>query len=364
MKWSYRLGEIAGIGVYVHATFFLLLAFFGIASYADSRSPATAAGSVLFIIALFACVVAHEYGHALTARRFGIKTRDITLLPIGGVARLEKMPEDPAQELWVSLAGPAVSLAIALGLFAYLTLSGALVPVTELGLTGTNAFVERLMVVNLFLVLFNMLPAFPMDGGRILRAILASRMDYVRATGIAASIGQTMAIAFGFIGLFTNPFLLLIAFFVWIGAAQEASQVQTRSAMGGISVQKAMVTQFRTLDQSATLDDAIQMILSGSQQDFPVVYGDSIVGILTRQKLLSALAQMNRETPVSAVMHREFQQVDPSETLEGAFQKLQSCQCHTLPVVQGGQIVGLLTMENVGEFIMIQSALSAARQAS
>jgi Zn-dependent protease len=307
-------------------------------------------------------VVLHEFGHALTAKKFGIKTRDITLLPIGGVARLERMPEDPKQELWVASAGPAVNVVIAGALFIVLQFTGGMESLNKLSLT-TGPFLERLLVVNISLVLFNILPAFPMDGGRILRALLAMRMDYMRATHIAASLGQGMAFFFGFIGLFSNPFLVFIALFVWIGAAQEASMVQVRSALGGIPVSRAMLSDFRTLSPNDPLARAAKLILEGSQQDFPVIDDGDVVGLLTRSRLLVALAQQGQKTLVSEVMERKFEAVDASDMLETAVARLQNCQCPMLPVKHANQLVGLLTTENIGEFIMIQGALDAARSA-
>ena len=230
MKWSWRLAEVAGIGVYMHATFLILIGWVVLTHWLQDESLTDTLRGVIFILALFACVVMHEFGHALTARKYGIKARDITLLPIGGVARLERMPEEPKQELWVALAGPAVNLVIAAALFLWLELTGNVPQMAEVGQLG-GPFLAQLMVVNVFLVVFNMLPAFPMDGGRVLRALLATRIPYTRATEIAASLGQAMALLFGFLGFFTNPFLLFIAFFVWIGAAQESSMVQMKSAL-------------------------------------------------------------------------------------------------------------------------------------
>jgi Zn-dependent protease/predicted transcriptional regulator len=308
---------------------------------------------------LFGCVVLHEYGHALTARKYGIKTRDITLLPIGGVARLEKMPDEPVQELWVALAGPAVNVVIAAVLYGWLQVTGGLATLSDLEI-GAGSFIERLMVVNLFLVGFNMLPAFPMDGGRVVRALLAMRMEYTRATQIAASLGQIMAILFGFLGLLANPFLLFIAFFVWIGAAQEASMVQMKSALAGIPVSRAMLTDFRTVAPTDSLAHAVQLILAGSQQDFPVVSNSQVVGVLTRSNVLQGLTERGPQTPIAEMMHREFEVFDSYEMLEVAFARLQACQCQTVPVTHGGQLVGLLTMDNVGEFLMIQGATKAA----
>jgi Zn-dependent protease/CBS domain-containing protein len=357
MKWSWKIGEFAGIGVYMHATFLLLLGWVAFVHWQDGQSGAAVVSGLAFVLAIFACVVAHEYGHALTARRFGIRTREITLLPIGGVARLERMPDEPRQELWVALAGPLVNVVIAGGLFLWLQFTGALVPVEQLAVQS-GSFLERLMMVNLFLAAFNMLPAFPMDGGRVLRAVLASRMEYTRATQLAANVGQGMAFLFGFAGLFGNPMLLFIALFVWIGAAQEASAVQMKSALGGIPVSRAMLSDFRTLQPGDTLARAAELILAGSQHDFPVVEGDRVAGVLTRADLIGALSAQDLQRPVADIMQRQFQVADAGDMLEGAMERLQACACHTLPVLRDGRLVGLVTMDNVGEFVLIHAALA------
>jgi len=361
MKWSWKLGTVAGIGLYVHATFFLLIAWVGVTYWLAGGSAAALSG-IAFIIALFACVVLHELGHALTARRYGIRTRDITLLPIGGVSRLERLPDDPRQEVWVSLAGPAVNVVIAAALYAWLLLSQTWRPLSALTMAG-GPFLERLLLVNVSLAVFNLLPAFPMDGGRVLRALLAMRMDYVRATQVSAHVGQAMALVFGLLGLFTNPFLVFIALFVWIGAAQEASMVQMRSALSGIPVSRAMLTDFHTVAPDDTAKRVLELILAGSQQDFPVVDGGRegqegrLAGVLLRSDVLKALAQRGSDWRVRDIMRREFEVVDGADMLDAAFARLQSCNCHTLPVTSRGALVGLLTMENVGEFLLIQSAV-------
>jgi len=356
MKWSWKLGEFRGIGVYMHATFLILIAFVVFSHWNAGHSVGKTLEGVGFILALFGCVVLHEFGHALMAARYGIKTRDITLLPIGGLARLERMPDEPLQELWVALAGPAMNVVIATGLFAWLHFSATLAPLEQLTVT-TGPFLERLLVVNVILVVFNMLPAFPMDGGRVLRALLATRLEYTQATQIAASIGQAMALLFGFLGFFFNPFLLFIALFVWIGAAQEASLTQMKSALGGIPVLRAMITDFRTLAPSDSLAVAVECLLAGSQQDFPVVEDTRVVGVLTRHDLLAALTRSGQQTPVGEAMQREFETVEAAEMLETAFRRLQSCQCHTLPVMRRGELVGMVTMDNVGEFVAVQAAM-------
>ncbi len=356
MKWSTKIGTFAGIDVYVHTTFLILIAWVGFSHWQVDRSLGAALAGIAFVLTLFACVVLHEFGHALMARRFGIATRDITLLPIGGLARLERMPDDPRQELWVALAGPAVNVVIALGLYVVLVATGGFTPVGSLGV-ASGSLLERLMVINVVLVVFNMLPAFPMDGGRVLRALLAIRMDYSRATQIAANVGQGMALFFGLVGLFANPFLIFIALFVWIGAGQEAAMTQMKSALDGVPLERAMITDFRTLAPTDSLASAVELLLAGAQQDFPVVVDGSVVGILTRADLLTALARQDRASPVGNVMRRDFCTADASEMLDAALQRLQAHDCHTIPVTRGGDVVGLLTMDNVGEFLSVQSAL-------
>ena len=356
MKWAFKLGRYAGIDVYMHFTFLLLVGWVALMHWRQGQSVFAAVVGVVFILAVFLCVVLHEYGHALTARRYGIKTKDIILLPIGGVARLESMPRQPIQELWVALAGPAVNIVIAGFLFLWLFMTTSLEPLQTMTVT-TGPFLERLLVVNLFLVVFNMIPAFPMDGGRVLRALLATRKEYATATRIAASIGQGVAIFFGIVGILYNPMLLLIAFFVWIGAAQEAGSAQIQNALGGIPVQQAMLTDFKTLDRSDNLHKAVEITLAGSQKDFPVVDNGTVMGILTQKDILEALSNGDEHGSVISAMQKGFVTVNSLDMLETAFGKLQNCNCQTLTVTDDGQLVGLLTMDNLGEFMRFQSAL-------
>ncbi|MDX1377471.1 MAG: site-2 protease family protein [Anaerolineales bacterium] len=360
MKWQWKLGRFAGIDVFVHATFLLLIGWVGYSHWIEHQSLVEVLNGVLFILALFLCVVLHEYGHALTARRYGIKTRDITLYPIGGVARLERMPDNPIEELWVALMGPAVNVVIAAGLFAYLYLTGNLVPFEGLTVASGNMLV-RLMAVNITLVVFNLLPAFPMDGGRVLRAILAMKMEYTQATQIAANVGQGLAFLMGFIGLFSNTFLLFIAFFVWIGASQEASMVMMRDSVGGIPVTRAMITDFKTLSPRDTLAQVVALILAGSQHDFPVIDANGrVAGILERDSFISALSEKGQSVPVVDVMRRDVPEVDSHEMVESALMRLQESGAKTLPVVHADKFIGLITSENITEFLMIRSALKTA----
>jgi Zn-dependent protease/predicted transcriptional regulator len=362
MNWSWRIGRIAGIDVYVHFTFLLLLGWVGLSHYMAHGDLGEATWGVIFILALFGIVVLHELGHALTARHFGIRTRDITLLPIGGVARLERMPDDPRQEMLVALAGPAVNIVLAAGIYVVLALGQGLAPLSGVLSIGSS-FLNQLFWVNVSLAAFNLLPAFPMDGGRVFRAALAMRFDYVRATQLAATVGQGMALVFAFLGLLFNPFLIFIALFVWIAAAEEGSLVQMRSALDGIPVERAMITHFRTLRPDDTLAQAVEHVVAGFQQDFPVVEDGRLVGVLTRNDLTATLGQLGPQARVEDAMRRDFVTVDPKEMLQSAFARLHDCDCHALPVVQGGHLVGLVTADNLAEVLMIQQSASEQRLA-
>jgi len=356
MTWRWRLGEFFGIVVYVHATFLLLIGWVALLSLQRGGGLAEIAVGILLILLLFTCVVMHEYGHALTARRFGIRTQDITLLPIGGVARLERMPRDPGQELWVALAGPAVNLVIAAALFLIISLFAGIRTLTDVHFIGAP-ILSQLLWWNVAMALFNMLPAFPMDGGRVLRALLARRMEYTRATRAAANVGQLMAFLFALWGLFNQePVLLFIALFVYLGAEAEAQMVQTQSSFRGIPVRQAMVTRFATLDAQETLSDAVRALLSGTQQDFPVMEDGRVVGLLTRRDLLAALSESGPQAPVTQAMHGALQPVEAHAPLEETYQRMQSEDLPALPVTYGGHLVGLLTMENIAEFLMIRAA--------
>ena len=357
MKWSIKIGRFAGIDVFMHFTFILLISWVAMVHWRQGQSLSAAMAGVFFILAVFLCVVLHEFGHALMARRYGIKTRDIILLPIGGVARLESLPTDPIQELWVALAGPAVNIVIAVALFFWLRLTASLEPLQTMTIT-TGPFLERILAVNIFMIVFNMIPAFPMDGGRVLRALLATRKEYGHATQIAASIGQGIAVLFGFIGLLYNPFLLFIALFVWIGAAQEANLARMKSAVGGITVQQAMISNFQKLEVTDSLKRAVELTLTGSQKDFPVVNNGSLAGILTQTDLLKAISDPENHPTVASAIQRKYAAVDYLEMLESAFAKLNDCDCHTLPVMHNGKLVGLVTMDNLGEYMKIQAAMS------
>ena len=356
MKWSWKLTRLAGIDVYVHATFLILIAWIGLSYWLVSGSLAAVITGVGFILALFGCVVLHELGHALIARRYGIRTRDITLLPIGGVAALARMPDDPKQEITMALAGPAVNLIIALGLWLWLSVSNSPLQVDQLSLTG-GSFLERLMLVNIILAIFNLLPAFPMDGGRVLRAMLSMRMNRNQATQVAAKIGQGMALWLGFIGLLYNPFLIFIALFVWIGAAAEAGMEQIKSTLSDAAVGRAMLTDFQILSPDDFLSHAIELTLAGSQKEFPVLVDAVIIGVLTQNDLLKGLQTRGEQARVGDCMQRKIQSADINEPLEEVLKRIQNCHCPLLSVTEADQLVGIVNLDNIIELIKIQTAL-------
>lgn len=359
MKWSFKLGRFLGIDVFLHFTFLILLVVIAGSSLL-ARGPSAAFEATGLWLAIFGCVLLHEYGHALAARVYGIRTHDITLLPIGGLARLEKMPDKPAQEIVVALAGPAVNVVIAAVLGMIILATSRFQPVQELGV-ASGGFLQRLFAINIGLVLFNLLPAFPMDGGRVLRGLLALSMNHTRATRIAALVGQGMAVVFVIVAFFAGaPTLFLIAFFVWIGAQAEVGASEARSVLAGVIVRQAMLTDYQTLTIFDSLRDASTLVLRGSQQDFPVVENGPdgrVAGVLTRAALLRALAEHGLDGRVADAMDREVPSVQADEVLEDVLPRLREQGASATPVYAEGRLVGLLTMENIGELMMIRSAL-------
>lgn len=360
MSWSLPIFRIAGIQLRIHITFLLLIAWLAFGYYAEGGS-AVAGSRVIFILLLFLCVVLHEFGHAFAAKAFGINTPDITLLPIGGVARLERMPEEPVQELIIAVAGPLVNVVIAIGLFVA---GGSQALLGSAAVEG-GGFIAQLLIINIILVLFNLLPAFPMDGGRVLRALLATRMSYARATQVAATVGQGFAFVFGFIGLL-NPnwfMLIFIALFVYIGASQEAALAQMKDVSRRFPVSSAMVREFRTLSENASLQEAVDALLATSQHDFPVVdETGSVAGLLTRHDLIAALRKNDPDLRVGDVMRRDIPTVTTGTRFEDAFRIMQECNCPAVPVLDRmKRLVGLLTPENVTELMMVQSAMPQRR---
>lgn len=344
MKSSWRIGRIAGIDIKIHLTFVFILIWFGLSAYISGGTLAAALNNVLFILALFLCVVLHEFGHALTARLFGIKTKDITLLPIGGVARLESMPEDPKEELLVAAAGPAVNAVISAGLFTGLLLSGFFSPPININSLLSNFWLQ-LLVANITLMLFNLIPAFPMDGGRVLRSILALWMEHTRATRIAANIGRGLAVLMGIAGLFVNPWLILTAVFVWFGAGAEAQAVEMKAGLKGLAVRDAMVSQFYQVEANQSLSEVFQLAMATGQSNIPVLSNGNFLGIVRRADLLKAIDRLGNRAPAYAAIGSDPEGIAPELPLVEVLPKFANHQ--VLPVLEGRQLIGLVTPESV-----------------
>jgi stage IV sporulation protein FB len=361
MRWSFKIARIAGIDVRIHATFFLLLGF--VAYFAGHRAGGSwGLSAVLIWLLVFLCVLLHELGHALAAKAYGIPTIDITLYPIGGVARMERMPEKPVQELVVAIAGPLVNVVIIIVLGAVLLATGGL----DLNAIVTDPnLLQILFWTNIVMVVFNLIPAFPLDGGRVLRALLATRMEYARATRVAAGIGQGLALALGIFAAFTGQILLiLIAIFIYMAAESEAAVVQMRSVTAGLPVSSAMVTRFDTLDHRSTLNQAIDVLLGTSQHEFPVLDDNGgFAGLLTKHDLLVALRNSGADTLVTDVMVKGLPTVLPQTSLDRALEFVRQAGVSALPVLDNtGRLVGLFTPENVSELLLVKSALGKKRR--
>lgn len=359
MSWTWKLGKVAGIRIQVHATFLLLVAWVAWIYWQLDPTIASVRDGVLFILVVFGIVVLHELSHSFAAKLFGIGTTDITLLPIGGVSRLERQPEKPHQELIVALAGPALNLVLAAVCLLVLLLRSPDLPGAATQALAGASFVADLLWVNVALAVFNLLPAFPMDGGRALRALLAMVTDRARATRVAAGLGKGLALVFVMIGVLWNPILAIIGVFVWLGATAEGATAEAAQAMEGLTVRDAMITSFHSVGPHEPLAQPVHLLLSSFQQDFPVVEGGRLVGMLPLEALLQGLVSQGHNAPVGAVMLSDFLTARPDEDLNEVTRRLGRRERRCLPVVVDGALQGVLTIDNIAELLRVHAALEA-----
>jgi Zn-dependent protease/CBS domain-containing protein len=357
MLWSLTVARVAGTAVRIHVTFLLFLVWIWYAYYRQGGAPAAWEG-VIFVSLLFFCVLLHEFGHVFAARYFGIKTPDITLWPFGGIASLERIPEKPSQEFVVAIAGPLVNVVIAAGLILYLGAINMDVQTLAKIEDPQTSMVVKLAGANIFLVLFNLIPAFPMDGGRVLRALLATRFSFGRATELAAMVGQGFAVLFGILGIFTNPMLIVIAVFVFLAASAEAGHAQLRDVSRGALVSDAMITKFHALTTQSTVDEAADALIRTTQKEFPIVDGaGKLRGVLTRDAMIKALKEKGPSCPVLEATEAVIPTVSARATLESAIKVLQESRAPAIGATDGsGRLIGLLTAENLGEMMMVRAA--------
>ena len=357
MKGSFKLGNIAGIGVFIHWTFSILIAYIIFSSYRAGQNAEQIIWMLIFVLSIFVTVFLHELGHALAAKKYNIKTKDITLLPIGGLARLESIPEKPKEELVVAIAGPAVNIGLAIltGLFIAIPDAKDLTIQLTGGINSGNFFLN-FFIVNIWLALFNMIPAFPMDGGRVLRALLAMKFERHIATNIAARIGQFLAIGFVFVGFFSNPFLVFIGLFIFLGAQAEAQYTQAKSMLAGYKVKDVLMKEYKTIDASATVKAAVEMLLNGQCKNFLVTENNNPVGTLNRDEIIKILSEQGENEIIHNVMNKSLVFLNPESPLENAYQQAQQHKSTLMPVVVNNQLIGTLDTDNILEFIMVKDA--------
>lgn len=357
MLWSFPVGRFAGTTVRIHVTFLLLLAWIWLDSYFASGFSA-ASRTLVFVVSVFGCVVAHEFGHVLVARAFGVGTPDITLYPFGGIARLNTIPQVPLQEFLIAIAGPAVNIVIALAL---LLLAGAALNFAEVSALPNEqtGLATRLATTNIILAVFNLVPAFPMDGGRLLRAVLATRVDFERATRIAAKAGHFIALAFAIVGLFANPMLIIIALFIYFAATAEMQATAVRSFSVDMPVARAMITEFATLSSRATVAEAVEVLLRTSQKLIPVVddAGQFAGGIEIADVLRVLHEPESRQQSVADFMTGDIPTLPQTAKLDEAFRLLQEKMAPAVAIVDGAsRVTGLVTLETLGEMLMLHEA--------
>jgi Zn-dependent protease/CBS domain-containing protein len=361
MGGAFKIGRFSGIDVRVHWTFFLLLAFFAFIGYQASGSAVGAFTAAVTIVALFLCVLLHEFGHSLVAQRLGLAIHSITLLPLGGVSNLESLPEKPADEVKITLAGPLVNVVLAPIFFGVGLLFGAVPRVPGdlfMSIGSVGQFFFYLGYLNVVLAVFNLLPAFPLDGGRILRALLASRLGAVRATDISSAVGQLFAIAFFLIGLLGGNFLLaLVAVFIYFGATGEAQMVRQQEKTRGLSVSDVMGTKSRTetVTPDHTFGQVLDSVIHGYQEDFPVLDDGKLVGMLTRNEIMTAAHSPERYSRVRDLMKTNVPTISSqAELFEDGLRILQQSGSRALPVTENGELVGMLTIEDVGQASLLR----------
>lgn len=358
MKRALKIGKVFNTKIEIHWTFLLLLAYVAWSTYNAGGNFDEIVLQIAFVLSIFVCVILHELGHVRAAFHFGIPTKKVTLLPIGGVAQIERMPEKPKEEFIVAIAGPLVNVAIALILFIVF-------PITEMYNAAYTAssvsisyatFPLYLFSANIVLFLFNLIPAFPMDGGRILRSLLALKMSRMKATKIASITGQFIAVIFFILGLMNNPFLALIAVFIFFGARSENYAVQSEELLSGYEVQDAMMTNYLVLSPNETIDSAIRKMVSGPDIDLLVIEDNNVQGIVTREKLISKSKERNsHEILVKDIMTRNFKVLEEHNKLSDTYLMLQRTKNRLFPVLRNKELAGVINLEKIQNFIMMKA---------
>lgn len=352
---SFRIARIFGIDIDIHLTFFLLLAFFFVAMGMNG---------LILIVGVFFFVTMHELAHSLTALYFGIKVKRITLLPIGGVAAMSDAPKKPYQELLISAAGPLSNLLV-VAVFYYplhvmlgkeKLLYPLLVMTGQAPYSGEFNVVAHIYWINLVLAVFNIIPAFPMDGGRVLRAVLSYRMGHREATLIAVKLGHIFALMFAYIGIMHGQiFLLLVAVFIYIAASSEGMQVDLQETIKKYSVQDVLSGDFVSITPETPLSAILETMLHRHQEDFPVMEGERLAGFVTKREIIRGIHEKSKETQAREIMRVDIPSVSPADDLYEVRTVMQKSASASLPVARDGRVVGIITADDISRIYMLES---------
>ncbi|HTX61225.1 MAG TPA: CBS domain-containing protein [Methanobacterium sp.] len=350
MKYSFKIFSIFGIPVELHISFLLLmLAIYLVALF--NLIPGLDVGIAVLITLLFVTVVLHELSHSYIAQRYGVEIERIVLLPIGGVSAMKELPKDPHQELRIALVGPLTNLVIAAVLYPiFLFMSSSLSP-------SLNFLFYNFILLNLLLGAFNLLPAFPMDGGRVLRAYLAERMNFIKATETAASIGKQLAIVMAIVGIFFNPFLIFIAIFVYLGADQESKLVLINTLLEGINVKDIMTGEVKTVKPTDTVDQVLKTMFKHKHMGYPVYQEGQLLGIVTFHDI-SAVPEEKRDQTVENLMTRELLVTKPEEDVSTILEKMNRFNVGRLPVLEDQKLVGIISKTDIMKALEMRKKLA------
>lgn len=359
MRWSLKIGRVSGIGLYLHVTLLLLFALIAYAGFVEMGTRG-AAWALALVTAVLTCIMLHELGHSLIAQRLGVQVKSITLLPIGGVAALKGIPEKPWHEIAITISGPTVNLAIAAVLLPFTGLPPHLFVLSMP--YDLSSFLATMVSANLAIFIFNFVPAFPMDGGRLLRALMALVMPFPRATVIAATVGQVLAVGFVLVGLKFSLWLVVIGVFIFLGAEGEEKVVRTRSLLRDLDVEEVMAHDFVVLAPTATVMRGLEMVYQTGQDDFPVMDGERLIGIVTRQDMLNTANRLGPDTLVTEAMDTDLPALPPHAKLSQVYETMMTEGYQSLAVVRDGQIIGLLSYDNISRYLLVQSNLKPARR--
>jgi Zn-dependent protease len=355
MRYAMPAGKLLGVKIYVHWTFIFLIGWIVISGLEHNLSLDVLLKVFGLVLVVFACIVLHELGHALVARRFGIATRHITLLPIGGIAQMESLPQKPKQEMLIALAGPAVNLVIALIILPFVD-AHRLVQAESLSEIHTANFLLALIIINLWLAVFNLIPAFPMDGGRVLRALLAFRVDFAKATRIAALTGQAIAIVFFALGFLYSPTLVFIGLLVFLGGQYEYALVDTLQLLSSYTVRHVLIHEIPTLDNLWTVNQAAAQLLDTQNKNFIVMSNSKPVGTVNRDEIIKAANRNEPGATVDQIKNTTLTYVDPTLPLDEAFRLMRDKQVSILLVNSHNELDGIVDEENIAEFIRLKTA--------